>query len=153
MLSCQPYSLPPAIYLSPGKGTLENHENAAQISQRNWRVFMAVSVRRFHLLLLCPGKGVAVAAVVGGGKMQLCLLYVCCFKSSMSHTVLFIKLGVRRSNLSQPSSASAHSRWSPQLGLQCLVQRFSSEATTRRTSPPFIILPFLSRPRHTIRRP
>lgn len=30
----------------------------------NWRVFMAVSVRRFHLLLLCPGKG-----VVGGEKM------------------------------------------------------------------------------------
>lgn len=71
----------------------------------------------------------------------------------MSHTVLFIKLGVQRSNLSQCFSVSVLSRWSPQLGLQCLVQRFSSEATTRQTTPPFIILPLLSQPRHTIRHP
>lgn len=87
---------------------------------------MAVSVRRFHFLLCVPRKE---------KKMQLCLLYVCCFKSSTSHTVLFIKLGVQRSNLFQHFTASLLSRRSLQLGLQCLVQRFSSEATTRWTTP------------------
>lgn len=60
---------------------------------------------------------------------------MCCFKSSTSHTVLFIKLGVQRSNLFQHFTASLLSCRSLQLGLQCLVQGFSSEATTRWTTP------------------
>lgn len=60
---------------------------------------------------------------------------MCCFKSSTSHTVLFIKLEVQRSNLFQHFTASLLIRRSLRLGLQCPVQRFSSEATTRWTTP------------------
>lgn len=70
----------------------------------------------------------------------------------MSHTVLFIKLGVQRTNLFQHFTVSLFSRYSLQLRLQCFVQRFSSQATTRYMTPlpPLKILPFLSLPRHTI---
>lgn len=53
----------------------------------------------------------------------------------MSHAVLFIKLGVLRSNLFEHFTVSLFSRWIPQLRLQCLVQSLSSQVTVRYMTP------------------